>query len=168
MLRRLFTLFSAVSLLLCVAVAALWVLTDEHPARAKGRIGAHDYGIRSGRGVVEVWRGWDPWDLMDSADPYRPLGSVAGRLGVERAGGWGPADGGFFESRGLRVPHGLIVLAASALPLVWVARRLAEHARHRAAARRPGLCPQCAYDLRATPRRCPECGATPAGVTPTA
>jgi hypothetical protein len=35
-------------------------------------------------------------------------------------------------------------------PLVWRQWR-SEHAE--------GLCPNCGYDLRATPERCPECGA---------
>jgi hypothetical protein len=155
MFHRLFTLLSALSLLLCVAIVVLWVRTHEHPARAKGRIGTHGYGIKSSRGGIEVWRGLDPWDLMDSADPYRRLDSVPGWLGVDRAGSWEFAGG-------LRFPHALPALVASVLPLVWVARRLTERARQRAATRRPGLCPHCGYDLRATPDRCPECGTSTA------
>ena len=57
------------------------------------------------------------------------------------------------------IPHGLVAALAMILPAVrtgsWLRRR------HR---RRVGLCPQCGYDLRATPGRCPECGRTAAGV----
>ena len=52
------------------------------------------------------------------------------------------------------VPKWLVVLSFAIPAGAWAAARLARGQR-----RRQGLCPQCGYDLRATPHRCPECGA---------
>ena len=59
-------------------------------------------------------------------------------------------------SRTIAVPH-WFVLTLSVLPLG------ASMVRWRARARRArrGCCRECGYDLRATPERCPECGAMP-------
>ena len=56
------------------------------------------------------------------------------------------------------VPHGYVIAVLLALPAV--AQGAAMIAR-RSRARR-GHCPSCGYDLRATPERCPECGAVAA------
>src|SRR4051812_27661429 len=57
----------------------------------------------------------------------------------------------------LGLPHWFLIALAALPPAWWTRgaffRRLA---RVRNIA---GLCPQCGYDLRATPGRCPECGA---------
>jgi predicted amidophosphoribosyltransferase len=50
----------------------------------------------------------------------------------------------------LAVPAGLLV--ASLVVLAW--RRAREKRRRW----RLGLCPECAYDLRGSAERCPECG----------
>jgi hypothetical protein len=49
----------------------------------------------------------------------------------------------------------LLPLPTLLLLLIYAATKVIQ--RNRA----PGLCPTCGYDLRATPDRCPECGAVP-------
>jgi membrane-associated phospholipid phosphatase len=58
----------------------------------------------------------------------------------------------------LRLSH--VALAAAVLPVLWLWFWL--RTRRTLARARAGLCVACGYDLRATPGRCPECGAVPA------
>jgi hypothetical protein len=68
---------------------------------------------------------------------------------------------GSFVSHGLEagIPTWSPAALLSLAPLAQVSRRLL-----RRGCRSRGLCPSCGYDLRATPGRCPECGAVPEAV----
>ena len=70
-------------------------------------------------------------------------------------GSSGYARGGA-SIRTLYVPYWSVALVTAVLPLTKL--RYAWRRRRR---RKTGLCPVCGYDLRATPERCPECGAAP-------
>jgi hypothetical protein len=73
---------------------------------------------------------------------------------------------GFFHERGttggpsvpfehvIGFPHWLLLPILSVMPLSWL-----RGAWKRRRWRRAGLCAKCGYDLRASPERCPECGA---------
>jgi hypothetical protein len=60
-----------------------------------------------------------------------------------------------------RVPHGFVLLALLAPPVIAIRRRARRRRRTRA-----GQCLTCGYDLRATPGRCPECGSAGASPSP--
>ena len=113
MARRLFTLLSAVSLLLCLfCIVASFI--------------NFNVGVS-----FEKWGFGVSW----------------GRIGCA-------FDVGAFMPLFYMVPTWAVAVATAIPPALWLRRRLKRPTR-------PGLCRHCGYDLRATPGRCPECGAVP-------
>ena len=94
------------------------------------------------------------WPLRDTGfweaePPLCPRAEFRRWLASARQG-----PGKYVWVRLLVVPYWMVVLA-TALPLVGIVFR-AVRGRRRT---RAGLCAACGYDLRASPERCPECGA---------
>jgi hypothetical protein len=185
---RLFTLLSALSLLLCAGMGVLWVRSY----RASDCLwtcgprpnwpGQFTVLLTSGEGMVMFDYSWEldppdefglfsrqirqPWtyERHPAKDifKYRP-----GPAGYRR---WHDLPlkgevGRLFDSheRGgslVFVPVWVPLLLTAGLPIPWLA------VTFRRSRRLPwSLCANCGYDLRATPDRCPECGAVPKKVT---
>lgn len=206
MRRKLLTLCSVVSLLLCGAVCGLWargyivgdlvwgmreVLTADHYYVGWVYIesGAGTFGVRyttlqddgtAGRRLnyrpPAPWRaGREPsgppigarnrWHLNGAPVGNAPLwlwhclGFVVRRDVYSTS--YTPATGIHWattsDAVNVVVPAWSAALATGLLPAVWITHRIRERRR-----RRIGCCRACGYDLRATPDRCPECGAVPA------
>ena len=163
--RRLFTLLSVVSLVLCAAVCALWVRSF-HVADWVVLIHRHA-PMRTSSAGVATWDGafslqvslkastdyGDPRNTLWQYNP-QPAGSPM-VLPFDRSAERWLGFGGTWSGKHfmLIVPVWAIVLVSgAAAALSW--RRTRQVRR----AQRMGLCPSCGYDLRATPGRCPECG----------
>ena len=180
--RRLFTLCSTVSLLLCVAVCVLWVRShrvrdelawvDRHTLPHGSLSRQTRSGIVVERGEVSVGHSSRTWDSdsmpMENEPDFswtaEPTGgpplTITG-LSVWRRMGFAyhrdlSKMGTFytFDSREVVFPFWGLALVLAALPVAFAGSRVRTSSR-----RRRSLCPSCGYDLRASPGRCPECGA---------
>jgi hypothetical protein len=176
--RVILSLATVLSSLLCVATVVLWV-------GAQYRRGFAARAIRGGRAwSVEIEHDRlivmrvTPWPLPDyrtwvtygAHKPHWPAfltgrnGSDHSFAGIYIASGVGKL---WWEDVPQPSPvsyvrvdvHYLSLATVTALPagLVVARRRRARRLSSRRA--RAGLCAACGYDLRATPGRCPECGA---------
>jgi hypothetical protein len=58
------------------------------------------------------------------------------------------------DANTLWVPYWFPAIVSAMLPALWLRHRIRRRRR-----RHSGQCSRCGYDLRATPDRCPECGA---------
>jgi hypothetical protein len=182
-MRKLFLLFAAASLLACAAVCTAWARSDAQSEKLIWRSDRAQHSLRSapdhvvlrlyawygaGRGPVAGKPGLSydrdqptpaTWDLMSIF--LLCSDRTARTVHWERAGfAWSQRS----SSRDLIVtavaPFWSVTLAAGAPPLGWMALSLVALVRRRRKTS-AGLCPTCGYDLRATPDRCPECGTMP-------
>jgi hypothetical protein len=172
MLRRLFTLVSALSLMLCAATIVFWVRSYCGGYARRDRINvqysADTYEVSSYLGRVR-------WDSTPTAPVVRlvqsgPSGESSTTQihnpvpGVNWAEHWitqstsGRPSVAWIERRDGSVDYWLPTFVFLVAPLACFARWLWRRRRQGSCI---GICPQCGYDMRATPDRCPECGAVP-------
>jgi hypothetical protein len=180
MIRRLFTIASALSIILCAATLALWVrsefrtdvirwgfargMTDSSSWVATSKRGSiivhrrHWYFIDGRQGEIHfytLWR-WDSWS--GRAPPEPKLAHEVLGCGWERDHEVDPdANAGSLvrDQHKIAAPYWAIsaLLASPSLVLRKRWQKWRESRR-----RGQGLCLACGYDLRASEDRCPECG----------
>jgi hypothetical protein len=176
MRRRIFNVFAAGSALLCLAITALWIRSYHVSEGVWLARHLHSFSAFSNWGRVTINVSHDdpfpdqPWTYSraQASDRFPTIGyrmakrdwrfwgfewcQIRERSDQIRRGALGYVPGWW-----LGVPHAFLSALTSIAPLVWIWRHRPR--RHRPA----GTCPACGYDLRATPDRCPECGAIPKG-----
>jgi hypothetical protein len=152
------------SALLSVAMGAMWLHSYTQCVTVEWH--KHDSAIDQGdidqHFWIEMWDNWGTFNIrwVEILQPILPGERCPPRWTFDSAP---PAEvrkpfeyirdngGGFVV-----VPIWCLMLPAMILPSVKVRSLIARRRRVM-----PGRCRVCSYDLRATPDRCPECGAVP-------
>jgi len=183
MLRRLFLLVSGLSLLCCVATVVLWVRSywraDYMVCSSAVAAGTDTYYPQELRrlelfstcGQVEMGKERRPmtsvddvemskerlWEVESSPTPLAPPIRGHFRFGFFYHASAANVGYGFERRIVLVFPYWPLALLTVILPVTGgaICTNSARFARRSA----QGLCTRCGYDLRATARRCPECGA---------
>lgn len=159
--RRLFSIGSAVSVTLCALIATLWVRSYfaadslSYGWVEPNEAGGGYIGVFSSRGVLHFndsrSRYWIPdtqglaWNVV-SPNPH--IGGAASPIGWMRSSR---------SNRSLSIADWVLMVPTAIVPGVHLMKRRKDRRRGSA-----NLCSICGYDLRATPKRCPECGTSPA------
>jgi hypothetical protein len=139
MKRGLFTILSALSLLLFVAVVIMWVRSYRGGDVVQG--GGHGRSFWYARSEGGSFVFLRPLFIHP---PSRPENFFT------RSGFVWFGQGEYLL---VAIPHWSVALLAAALPAGWLV--VAGRGTRR---RSSGACASCGYDLRASPERCPECG----------
>jgi hypothetical protein len=157
MKRRLLNLLTLLSLLLCAAVCTLWVRSYFVQDMIYFPVGSRTAISQSAGGqlftIVVNQAAGARW--LRQANPVPDGGSRTRALMYIR---WNFSP--HRPSQHLIVPHWLVAAGGGLPALLRIGVRRYRKRRHHS-----GLCPSCGYDLRATPDRCPECGAENATIS---
>ena len=171
MKRRLFNVLAEVSLLLCVATIALSRFSPSRPSYlTRFDLFRHDISIMSGSKYGVIVRAYAAGTAMVPLNAQRDLKTTGEDVAYGRAFHFGITWGDGYTISNItskspsivpgrkwkevqfifRVP--IILLAISSCLFAYISIKMRRGSP-------PGLCVKCGYDLRATPDRCPECGA---------
>ena len=115
-----------------------WLVRELELSSAKGNFSYQWHEVKLGGEWWPAREHWWEWIIYLRVKKNDPIGPVPG------------ATSGAF----VMLPYWVLVVLFSILPAIWAGGRWRKRSRLRG-----GRCARCGYDLRASPERCPECGA---------